>query len=293
VTDPGTAELLYVSLVPYNGPVSDAVVTCTSRTETGIVEPGSAIELVDGVPSEPLSLETDQAQSYTLVTSPNANVVCQTVGDGSGGDADLYLRWEEEPDLELYIWDCASTSFEGSDELCTVANPGGATVLWATVDAWEPVSESESKLATPFMGVHFSHHDSAFLFSIKQFSGVTIQCTSSAPVSLTAGVPSDPFSLSAFNSLSFTLAIDFDQQIICQTTATTVADADLFLRFGAAPDIAGGNFDCFSINLESDEICSVRNVAGADILWATVSSLSDSVRHWTGAKSIVNLSSLD
>ena len=155
VTDPGTAELLYVSLVPYNGPVSDAVVTCTSRLETGIVEPGSAIELVDGVPSEPLSLETGQAQSYTLVTSPNANVVCQTVGDGSGGDADLYLRWGEEPDLELYIFDCSSTSFEGSDEVCTVANPGGATVLWATVDAWEPVSESEPKPGAPMKGFHF------------------------------------------------------------------------------------------------------------------------------------------
>ena len=43
-----------------------------------IIEPGSAIELVDGVASAPFSLETFEAQSFTLTTSPDAaRVFCE------------------------------------------------------------------------------------------------------------------------------------------------------------------------------------------------------------------------
>jgi len=164
VEDPGNAEILYVTLVPYNGPVSDAVVTCTSRFGMGTlqptVEPSSVIELVDGVPSEPLSLDTvGQVQSYTLITSPDADVVCETFSDGDGGDADLYLRWGMAPDLDLFIVDCFS-EFEGSNELCSATNPGGATVLWATVYAFLPVSQPI--LCTPVKFDNSSDHAFAF-----------------------------------------------------------------------------------------------------------------------------------
>ena len=78
VVDPGDATLLYITLVPFNGPVADAVVTCTSRMSMDIIDPGSAIELVDGVASAPFSLEIFEAQSFTLTISPDAGrVFCE------------------------------------------------------------------------------------------------------------------------------------------------------------------------------------------------------------------------
>jgi len=141
LVDPGDSAFLYVTLVPFGGPVSDAVVTCTSKLSRSVKEPGTVVELVDGVPSAPFSLESGQSQSFSLSVSPDSSVVCETVGDGSGGDADLYMQWDTEPDLESYVFDCAS-AVSGSDEVCTAINPGGATVLWALVDAWLSVSES-------------------------------------------------------------------------------------------------------------------------------------------------------
>jgi len=83
--------------------------------------------------------------------------------------------------------------------------------------------------------------------------------------------------LSAFEALSFTLAVNIDQQIQCQTTSSSMAD--LYLQFGAAPEIFIGNYDCFSIGFQADKICTVQNVVGADILWVTVdASFSSSVR---------------
>jgi hypothetical protein len=143
VQDPGNATFLWISVVAYNAFLG-VILTCTS-TVPGMVEPGSAIGLADGVASELFSLTASEAQSFTLDMQPGAIVVCET--DGDNGDADLYLRWDAEPDFIDDIFDCSSNGFE-SNELCKVVDPGGVSVLWATVTAFSSVSRLPCILET-------------------------------------------------------------------------------------------------------------------------------------------------
>jgi len=124
-----------------------------------------------------------------------------------------------------------------------------------------------------------NQHSFVFLLN-AQFSALTIQCASfipDPPTSLTAGVPSAEFSLAPFETKSFTLAITLDERITCVPTALASVEIDLYLRLGAAPAVDGGNYDCVSDFEGSEEFCFVRNIGGADVLWATVVSVEDVV----------------
>jgi hypothetical protein len=50
-------------------------------------------------------------------------------------DADLYVRFDEQPDLIRHVWDCASVN-TGSSEACQVSKPGGSTIAFARVVAF-------------------------------------------------------------------------------------------------------------------------------------------------------------
>ena len=116
---------------------------------------------------------------------------------------------------------------------------------------------------------------------MQKFSNVTIQCaatTESLAITLTAGVPSEPFGLVPSEELSFTLAVQAGDRIQCElTNGFGQGDADLYLAFGSPPDIELEEYDCASTFFDSEETCTVRNIDGADILWATVTAFGDSV----------------
>jgi hypothetical protein len=90
---------------------------------------------------------------------------------------------------------------------------------------------------------------------------------------LTDGVPSDPLSLTIFETQSFTLAIEPGARVTCSTTADS-GDGDLFLRFDAEPDDLGEDYICASISNLSEEICIARDPGGAFVLWALVAAFT-------------------
>lgn len=236
------STLLWATVVTLSG-LDGFSLTCTSA----LPEP---ISLTDGVPSEPLSLATARVQQYNLDIRRGANVVCETTG--SNGDADLFVRFDAPPNLEENMYDCSATS-DSSNETCIVRDPGGATSLWVSIEA------------------------------DRQFVGLTLTCTSTSTfpgmtkpgleISLADGVASEPFSLDEFVAQSFTLDIQSGENVVCVTGGDN-GNADLYLRWDAEPDLAGGIFDCSSVELSSDELCEVADPGGASVLWATVGAFS-------------------
>jgi hypothetical protein len=121
-----------------------------------------------GVSSAPFSLQLTQTRNFKLNVMDNAGVNC-TLGGGQGGsfflrfhgcvllashtfrppprwapstpvvlyqtDADLYVRFGEQPDLIRHVWDCASLN-TGSSEACQVSNPRDSKVVFARVVAF-------------------------------------------------------------------------------------------------------------------------------------------------------------
>jgi hypothetical protein len=90
--------------------------------------------LSENIASDPISLYPGEHQRFTFLKQPGTTtVMCETAGDN--GDADLYLRWDAEPDLfDLFLNDCVSR-VTGSVERCVVEDPGFgfARVLWVTI----------------------------------------------------------------------------------------------------------------------------------------------------------------
>jgi hypothetical protein len=216
-----------------NDQVFDATLTCTRSI------PPPPINLFESIPSGPITLSLGELQSFTFVIRPGTRVICETAGDN--GDADLYLRWDAEPDFELFIFDCVSAG-TGSVETCALDDPG-STVLWATI--------------RPYIS----------------FTDVTITCTSSSRVSaiaLAEGFPSSPISLSAGLSQTFLLDVrSVSSTVACETLCDN-GDADVVVRVDAEPDISSQIYDCVSAGTTSIEECVVSDLEEATSLFVTV-----------------------
>jgi hypothetical protein len=130
VPDLQEAALLFVSVSAFAS-FEDLTLTCSSITE--IVEARPVLDLADGVQSESFSLLANQVQELTLQTDPSSDVVCTTSGDN--GDADLFVRWDTAPNIDLILFDCVSNDAL-SNETCRVMNPGNASSIWATIFAF-------------------------------------------------------------------------------------------------------------------------------------------------------------
>lgn len=211
----------------------DVVLTCSSVT------PQDSITLTDGVPSDLFSLEEFATQSFTIEIQPDNLVYCETSSGSALGDIDLYLRWDQEPEIELLLVDCFSID-DFADEQCAARDPGGSTILWATVEAFSDTSD------------------------------IQITCFLVQPppaIELIDGTPSDQFDLVEFDVKTFTLSVEAGKSVRCGTIATA-GDIDLALRFGQAPFLVFSAFDCASESTSSTESCVVTNdAATASVLW--------------------------
>jgi hypothetical protein len=185
-------------------------------------------------------LSPTELQSFTFVIQPGTRAICETAGDN--GDADLYLRWNAEPDVDLFLYDCVSAG-TGSVESCIVEDPGLATVLWATI---------------------LPH---------SSFTDVTITCRSTSAVStitLTEASSSNPLSLSTGLSQTFVLNIQsVSSAVVCETLCDN-GDADIYIRVDAEPGISSGLYDCSSAGSTSIEECIVPDLEEATLLFVSV-----------------------
>jgi hypothetical protein len=98
--------------------------------------PEPPIVLTDGVPSALLGLTLFETQSFALAIEPGARVTCSTTADS--GDADLFIRFDEEPDFLGGGYICRSIT-DLSEDTCIARDPGGAFVLWALVVAFTSI----------------------------------------------------------------------------------------------------------------------------------------------------------
>jgi hypothetical protein len=202
---------------------------------------------MDGVPSDPLSLTSFETKSFTLAIEPGARVTCSTTADS--GDADLYIRFDAEPDHLGEDHICSSIT-DLSEETCIARDPGGAFVLWALVEAYT---------------------------SVDNLAIICSTTLPSPPTILTDGVVSDPFSLSTNQTQTFTLVVASGETVMCETAADN-GDADLIVRWDAEPFFANGlasQADCLSASESSVESCTVVDTGDASVLWVLVSAFSD------------------
>lgn len=65
----------------------------------------------------------------------------------------------------------------------------------------------------------------------------------------------------------------------------SLADADLYLNLGTPPDIVAEAYECASLELDSNETCTVRNAGDSGTLWATVYAIE--VGRWNSLDPIL------
>jgi hypothetical protein len=189
-----------------------------------------------------LSRNRGELQSFTFVVQSGTRAICETACDN--GDADLYLRWNAEPDFDMFLYDCVSAG-TGSIESCAVEDPGLATVLWVTI--------------VP----HIS------------FTDATITCRSLptvSPIALTDASSSSPLSLSTGLSQTFVLNVQsLSSTVVCETLCDN-GDADIYVSVDAEADISSGLYDCSSTGSTSVEECIVSDLEEVTLLFVTVSA---------------------
>lgn len=107
--------------------------TCSSYSDDSV---SVTSELEDGIASAPIQLNVNQVQDFQFETTGDATCILE----GLNGDADLYLRWNDPPvTTGRPAYDCSSLE-DGSNESCSVVNPG-ATTLWARVFAYQSFTD--------------------------------------------------------------------------------------------------------------------------------------------------------
>jgi hypothetical protein len=242
VENSGTSTVLYVIVSSFNPSATGIILTCTITSRT-TDEVADAISLTDGVPADPIGLEDFELQSFTLMVEPGARTTCSI--EGSDGDADLYLRYNEESDLGAGLYDCGSFNI-GSIETCTVRDFGSGGVLWATVGAF------------------------------GAFTDLTITCTSELlgpAIALDDGVESGPYSLMELEILHLTLVVEPDDRVLCTTTGDG-GDVDLVLSLGREVDVLNFVYACYSETFGSEETCAVVVPDGVSVLWVALLGFS-------------------
>ncbi|HYN00612.1 MAG TPA: PPC domain-containing protein, partial [Aestuariivirgaceae bacterium] len=172
----------------------------------------SAADLQNGVPVSGLSGATGAAVRYTFqVPAGSSNLRFQI--SGGSGDADLYVRFGNQPSLSAF--DCRPY-VDGNNETCVMPS--------ATAGTW-----------------HVMVHGYA------AFSGVTLVASySTAPpppsTTLQNGVPVSGLSGATGAQLRYTLEVPAGSSNLRFQISGGSGDADLYVRFGNQPSLSA--FDC-------------------------------------------------
>ena len=230
-----SSGLAYISLYAYRG-TADAVVTCTGA---GIE---TATQLSSGVFSAPFDVAPAEEKVFSLpISDPNERVVC-FLDSPVDDDVTFYVRFSQPPDASTQNFDC-SASGAG---MCSVSNAGDASVLWATVT------------------------------SASVAAGLSFACFASVPgpiVSLSPNLPSQAQSLNAFEEQTYLLEPPSGSIVTCQTNTVGGGDGNMFLRWGAEPELGSATFDCSVFDMTRS--CTVTDPGlGTPLLYVTVETFA-------------------
>ncbi|MFP2930215.1 M4 family metallopeptidase [Pyxidicoccus sp. 3LG] len=210
----------------YDQATQDAVKAAWEAVGVGItVPPPTSIPLSNGVPVSSLSDSAGNNKYYSLVVPTGATTLKFTTTGGSG-DADLYVRFGAAPDSATY--DCRPYQ-SGNAETCTITNIQAGTYY-------------------------------VMLNAYSTYSGVTLTgtYTTGTPSGnvLQNNVPVTGLAAASGASVSYTIDVPANTRVVINTTGGT-GDADLYVRFGAAPTTT--SYNCRPYLSGNTESCSLTN----------------------------------
>ena len=200
--------------------------------KAGIAAPSDELTtaLSNGVPVTGLSGAKSSSNFFTLAVPAGATNLKFTLGTGTSAtnDADLYVSFGATPTTTVF--DCRSIN-TGNTESCAITTAQAGTYT-------------------------------ALVFGFTAYSAVTITASFTAPAggttALTNGVPLTGLAGAKGSSALFSLVVPAGATGLHFTLGTGTSstnDADLYVRFGAAPTTA--TFDCRSINVGLTESCAI------------------------------------
>ena len=196
-----------------------------TRTQSVSVSTGGGNVLQNGVAVTGLGATTGNTLTYTMsVPAGASNLVFQI--SGGTGDADLYVRFGSPPGTAAGTYDCRPY-LNGNNETCTFAAPQAGT--WYVT-----------------------------LRAFSTFSGVTLRgsySTGGGGNVLQNGVPVTGLSATTNNAVNYTMSVPAGATNLVFHTSGGTGDADLYVRFGAAPTTS--TFTCRSWTSTNNETCTI------------------------------------
>ena len=196
-----------------------------TRTQSVSVSTGGGNVLQNGVAVTGLGATTGNTLTYTMsVPAGASNLVFQI--SGGTGDADLYVRFGSPPGTAAGTYDCRPY-LNGNNETCTFAAPQAGT--WYVT-----------------------------LRAFATFSGVTLRgsySTGGGGNVLQNGVPVTGLSATTNNAVNYTMSVPAGATNLVFHTSGGTGDADLYVRFGAAPTTS--TFTCRSWTSTNNETCTI------------------------------------
>lgn len=211
---------------------SDSKVSSKSRQPTPF-QNELILELVAGVEFENQKAQRDEVQIYALSAPARSYFHCSSSADN--GDADLYLRFDDFPEISWNSTDndCSSND-DFSDEECTALLAGTTdTVLYVALHAYEP------------------YHSLSIICSVG-----TLPVIKDEIIELESN-----FQLMNQNGRQneiqlYKLLVPANHQVRCIISGGN-GDADLYLRWNDIPDLYLGDYDCKSDNVDNNDECSI------------------------------------
>jgi serine protease len=197
-----------------------------TRTQSVTVTSGGGGNVLqNGVAVTGLAATTGNSITYTMsVPAGSTNLVFQS--SGGTGDADMYVRFGSAPGTTAGTYDCRPY-LNGNNETCTFAAPQAGT-WYVTLRAY------------------------------SSFTGVTLRGSYSAGGGgnvLQNGVPVSGLSATTGNAVNYTMTVPAGATNLVFHTAGGTGDADLYVRFNAAPTTS--TYTCRSWASGNTETCTI------------------------------------
>jgi len=189
--------------------------------------PTTVVTLTDGVAKTGLSGSTG-SNTYYKLTVPTGQTSLKFTMSGGTGDADMYVKFGAQPTSSSY--DCRPYK-SGNAEECTFTNPAAGD--WFVM-----------------------------LNAYSSYSSVSLlgDYSTSAPPSgnvLTNGVATAPYSGASGSMTCWTLSVPSGRTSVVFNQAGGTGDADLYVRFGAAPTTT--TYNCRPYLTGNNETCTISN----------------------------------
>jgi vibriolysin len=216
--------------------------TGTTSTSSTSGTTGGGNVLQNGVPVTNLSGATNAQRGFTINVPAGATNLKFAMSGGSG-DADLYVRFGSAPTLTTF--DCRPY-LTGNNESCTIATAQGGT-YYVMINGYQAYA-GVSLVATYTSGGGTSG------------GGTTGGGTTGGGSGLQNGVPVSNLSGATGSNHGFTFDVPASAASVTIQIAGGTGDADLYVRFGAAP--TGTVFDCRPYLTGNNETCTVTAQPG-------------------------------